>query len=276
MEASRSRRYASFAGRTLVRIGLAILGGFGFLLILQNEIQYNIFDAVFLSTFARLLFSGVMNTLFFMGIVIPTGIVIGFVTGWARVSKYKFLSYPATAYVDVIRGIPLIVLVLFAYFFGPFIVPGLFGFTDVGKFFAALALALHTGAYQAEIFRAGFQSVPKGQLEAAVAVGLTRGQAVGYVVMPQMFRLILPALANELASVAKDTSFLSIIGAMELFGNARSGTQIAIYNFGRLDWVFGLWTITAVLYLLLTLALSKSLQHVERRYLVPGLGSVSA
>jgi polar amino acid transport system permease protein len=274
-EIGAGRRLALFTGQALLRIGLAAGGGLLFLVLLQSQLQFNVFDPVFLSTFQRLFLNGLVNTLYFTAIVIPSGMLIGLFTGWARVTKFKFLSYPATAFADIVRGIPALVLVLFAYFFGPFILPGLLGSTDAGRFFAAMALALHTGAYQAEIFRAGFQSVPRGQLDAALSVGLSRPQSVGSIVLPQMFRLILPPLGNELATVLKDTSLLGAIGAMELFASARSATQFAIYNFGRFDYVFSIWTVTAMLYLGLTLVLSKSLQYVEKRYSVPGLGSVN-
>jgi polar amino acid transport system permease protein len=254
---------------------MAAAGGLLFLALLQSQLQFNTLDPVFLGRFQRLFINGLLNTLYFTAIVIPSGILIGLLTGWARVTKFKFLSYPATAFSDIVRGIPALVLVLFAYFFGPFILPGLLDSTEAGRFFAAMALALHTGAYQAEIFRAGFQSVPRGQMEAALATGLSRPQSVGFIVLPQMFRLILPPLGNELATVLKDTSLLGAIGAMELFASARSATQFAIYNFGRFDYVFSLWTVTAIVYLGLTLFFSKSLQYVEKRYSVPGLGSVS-
>lgn len=252
----------------------AIIGAFVFLFILEAELHYNMLDPSFWGQYWRVLLNGLIQTALFTGIVIPLGMAIGFVTGWARVTKYKFLTYPATLYVDIIRGIPPIVMVLFAFFFGPFIAPGVFDPTSAGRIFAAIALSLHTGAYQAEIFRAGFQSVPKGQAEAALSVGLSQGQSMTTVILPQTFRLVLPALGNELATVLKDTSLLGAIGVLELFGTARSQAQSATIYFSG-EWVYGLWTAVAILYFVLTFSLTRVLQFVEHRAAVPGLGSVS-
>jgi polar amino acid transport system permease protein len=245
-----------------------------FLFLLQGELGYDLFDPTYYQKNQGLIISAFFTTLLYTALVIPLGMVIGFLTGWARMTKFKFLSYPATIYVDLVRGIPPIVLILFAFFFGPFILPGLMDPTQSGRFFAAMALALHTGAYQAEIFRAGFQSIPKGQVEAATAVGLSKGQAMTGVVLPQTFRLVLPALGNELATVLKDTSLLGAIGILDLFGTARSQAQTSTIYGGGLQ-VFTWWTVVAILYFVLTFSLTRSLQFIERRYQVPGLGSVS-
>src|SRR3972149_5812772 len=115
------------------------------------------------------IYEGAIRTLGFSVTVIPIGALLGFALGWARVSRHAILSWPAAVYVDLVRGIPVLVLILFAFFW----LPTVFGAEDAfesGIFFATLALAIHTGAYQAEIFRAGFQSVLRGPVGAAELV----------------------------------------------------------------------------------------------------------
>lgn len=270
--ASWSRRRA-YQG---LRFAGAVLGGSVFLFLFQPLLGFNLLDPGLLNLLQGSIWIGFSNTLYFVAIVIPLGVIIGFFAGWSRISKYKVLAYPAGAFVDFVRGIPPIVLVLFAFFFGPLLVSGLFGTFESGTFFAAIALALHTGAYQAEIFRAGFQSVPRGQMEASLALGLTRGETMTTIVLPQTFRLVLPALGNEFATVLKDTSLLAAVGGLELFGVGRNLSQLATIEFGHFEWVFGIWTAIAILYFLLTFALSKGLLMIESRWRVPGLGGVSA
>lgn len=266
-----ARRLLKVAGRI---VG-GLVGALIFLYIIELELHYDMFDANFWTLYFSGLANGLLQTIVFTLLIVPAGLLIGFVTGWARVTNFKLLTYPATLYVDLIRGIPPIVLILFAFFFGPSIAPGIFDPTQAGQAFAALALALHTGAYQAEIFRAGFQSVPTGQVDAGTAVGLSKGQSMSNVVLPQTFRLVLPALGNELATVLKDTSLLSIVLVKELTYFARGQAQTATIFLGRIDYVYGLWTAVAIMYLVLTFSVTRILQFVEHRYQVPGLGSVS-
>lgn len=276
--AVRANRKDTTAKRSLKLVGRvvgALVGALIFLYIIELELHFNIFEADFWGLYARGLVDGLWQTVLFTFLIIPVGLVIGFVTGWARVTRIKFLTYPATLYVDLVRGIPPIVLILFAFFFGPSIAPGIFDPTQAGRAFAALALALHTGAYQAEIFRAGFQSVPRGQVDAGVAVGLSKAQSMSNVILPQTFRLVLPALGNELATVLKDTSLLSIVLVKELTYFARGQAQTATIFLGRIDYVYGLWTAVAIMYLVLTFSMTLTLQFIERRFQVPGLGSVS-
>ena len=179
-------------------------------------------------------------------------------------------SWPVAAFVDFFRGIPPIVLIIFAFLFGPELLPRGGGGLAIGLNFAAFALALHTAAYQAEIFRAGFQSVPRGQLEAAQAIGLTRWQAMGIVVLPQTFRLSLPAIGNELATVIKDTSLLGALGAIELFSAGQEFSAQAPQT-GLFGWIFAVWVVVSAVYFVLTFVVTRGLLAVERRYRVPGM-----
>ena len=214
---------------------------------------------------------GAVNTFWFSIFIIPVGALIGFLLGWARISRHPIVSWPAAVYIDLVRGMPALVMILFAFFWLPLV----FGATDTfesGIFFALIALAVHTSAYQAEIFRAGFQSVARGQVEAAEAVGLTNWEKIRYVVLPQTFRVTLPALGNEFAVIIKDTSLLAAIGAADLVFWGRYTEQNAIGNIG---WILTIWLVIALLYFVITYIVTQVVGAVEHAYRVPGLGSVA-
>lgn len=217
---------------------------------------------------------GASNTLLFSVTIIPLGALIGFAVGWARFSRHPLLSWPAGMYVDLIRGIPQLVLILFAFFWLPSLLP--LGDTfQAGLLFALLALVIHTGAYQAEIFRAGFQSIPRGQIEAGEAIGLSRFQVMRLIVLPQTFRVTLPALGNEFSLIIKDTSLLAAIGAAELVFWGRTAVQYATRTFGQVEWAIIIWLIIALLYFVITYLITHVVNALEEAYRVPGLGSVA-
>jgi len=220
---------------------------------------------------SRLLSEGAGNTFLFSVTIIPIGTGIGFLLGWGRVSRHPLVSWPAAVYVDIVRGLPPLLLILFAYFWLPFILQ-MRGAFNAGLVFAVLALGIHSGAYQTEIFRAGFNSVARGQVEAAEAIGLTKRQAMRHVILPQTFRVTLPALGNEFANVIKDSSLLAAVGAADLVFWARNVQQFA---FQELGWVFVIWIIIALLYFVITYVITQVVSILEQAYRVPGLGSVS-
>ncbi len=228
-------------------------------------------DPVLWDLLDDVLLEGALNTLLFSAIVIPAGAVVGFVLGWARVARHPIVSWPARVYVDLIRGIPAIVMILFAFFWLPLV----FRQRGAGEAFALIALIIHTSAYQAEIFRAGFQSVPRGQIEAAEAVGLSRGQVIRYCVLPQAFRVTLPALGNEFAVVIKDTSLLAAIGMAELVFLGRHSAETALIAYGVVEWVLLTWFLIALLYFIITYIVTQTVGAIEHAYRVPGLGSVA-
>jgi len=217
---------------------------------------------------------GALNTFQFSLTVIPIGVFLGFLLGWARVSGLPVFAWPAGVYIDLIRGIPALILVLFAFFAGPLVFGGRQTFVS-GVLFALVALAIHTSAYQAEIFRAGFQSVPRGQVEAAQAIGLSSWAAMRHVVLPQTFRVALPALGNEFATVIKDTSLLAAIGAAELVYWGRNSAQFGLFNYGIIEWVIIIWLVIALLYFVITYVLTQIIAAIEHAYRVPGLGTVA-
>ncbi|MHB8604568.1 MAG: ABC transporter permease subunit [Thermoplasmatota archaeon] len=177
-----------------------------------------------------------------------------------RVSRFWILKAPATVYVEVIRGTPLLVQILISWL----VLPQLGLKLDI--FWAgAVALIANTAAYQSEVIRAGIQSIPSGQLEAALSLGMTYTQAMRLVVLPQAFRLVIPPLGNEFIILLKDTSLVSVIGVVEL-------TRIGSIFSARTFLVLETWLAVAFVYFVMTYALSFTLKRLERRVKIPGLG----
>lgn len=220
---------------------------------------------------SRAMTEGGANTFRFSITIIPIGVVVGFLLGWARVSRHPILSWPASVYVDLVRGMPQIVMILFAFFWLPSLLRTQNAF-DSGIFFATIALAVHTSAYQAEIFRAGFQSVARGQVEAAEAIGLSTWEKVRFVVLPQTFRVTLPALGNEFAVIIKDTSLLAAVGAPELVFWGRNFQQLVT---GEIEWILTIWIVIALIYFVVTYIVTQIVGAIEHIYKVPGLGTVA-
>ncbi|MCR4426083.1 MAG: amino acid ABC transporter permease [Firmicutes bacterium] len=182
------------------------------------------------------------------------GFVIGSLTGIARVGKNHVMRLVATVYVDFIRGTPLLVQIFLVYFGLPVIIG-----RPVPPMIAALsALGINCGAYIAEIVRAGIQSIDRGQNEAARSLGLTYNQSMRYVVFPQAFRRIIPPLGNEFIAMLKDSSLVSVIAMEELL---RKG-QIVITRTFR---PFEVYSVVAIMYLVMTLAISQLVRWSERR-----------
>ena len=221
----------------------------------------------------RALTTGLLATLGFMTVVMPLGFGLGFFFGWARTSKVWLGRAVATTYVELFRGMPPIVLIAFAVLITIVVFRGndridLFAFASLA---GVVALAAHSGAYQAEIIRAGILSVPTGQTEAAEAIGMSKATILTHVTLPQMFRVSLPALGNEFASLIKDTSLLSTIGGLELTFQGKNLSAVLAVGGGNLDLVIIIWVEIALLYFLITFVVSRTLQAVERRFRVPGL-----
>jgi His/Glu/Gln/Arg/opine family amino acid ABC transporter permease subunit len=180
--------------------------------------------------------------------------VIGLFIGILNVSKKKSFNVIANIYIDIVRGVPLIVLAFFVYFGVP---------TATGLKLSALtagiiSLSLNAGAYMAEIVRGGIQSIDKGQMEAARSLGLPYGIAMRKVVLPQAIRTMIPSIINQFIITLKDTSILSIIGFPEL---TQAGKIIVARNFEMLK----MWAIIGVMYLIVITILSKIAKILERR-----------
>ncbi len=263
--------------RTLLRAAEMAIGAILFIIILEVVLHFDILDSTLWGLYGPYYFlTGILGTLQYIAIIIPLSVAVGFSVGWARLSRFRVVTWPLSVYVDFFRGVPPIIIVIFASLLGPSLIPARFHSKDLGILMAALALGLHSAAYQSEIFRAGFMSVPRGQLEAAQSLGMTRTQSMRFVVLPQALRLSIPPLANELAVVIKDTSLLAIIGALDLFGLSNIFTQQAVFGSNQLWWVFVVWTAVALVYFVMTFSVTEFLNWVDRRYHVKGLEAISA
>ncbi|MHB8917769.1 MAG: amino acid ABC transporter permease [Desulfocucumaceae bacterium] len=215
---------------------------------------------------------GALVTLEITLLSVAIGCIIGLTVGLSRLSGLRLLRLVATAYVDFFRGTPLLIQIMIIYYGLPqvlrdtqnylmanFNMPQILTTYTLPVFLAAvISCSLNSGAYIAEIFRAGVQSIERGQMEAARSLGMTTGQAMRYVILPQAFKRVIPPLGNELIAMLKDTSLLSVIGFEEL---ARRGQLIV----GQTYVAFPVWLTVAFLYLVMTFTFSRLVDYAERR-----------
>ena len=201
-----------------------------------------------------LLLMGAAVTVKITALSVGLGIVIGLFVGIARISHSRVLRVLAAIYVDFLRGTPLLVQIFLIYFALP-IVTG----HHMDPFVAAIAsCSINSGAYVAEIFRAGIQSIDAGQMEAGRSLGMTWGQTMRYIIVPQAFKRVIPPLGNEFIALLKDSSLVSVIGFEEL---TRRGQLVIARTYGSLE----IWTCVAILYLLMTVTISRFVAYLERR-----------
>lgn len=187
---------------------------------------------------------------------ILVGVLIGLVVAFALTSKHRIASWPATSYVTVIRNLPILVLVLFAYFALPQMG------VRLGKIESFVAvLSIYSGAYLAEVFRGGLLSIPKGLPEAGLAIGLTPMQIRTSIIMPLMLRNVLPSLSSTVISLFKDTSLAAAIAVPELTFEAR---KINVESFRVIE----TWIVASGLYVVTCTALAALMRLAERRLAV--------
>ena len=182
------------------------------------------------------------------------GFILGIFIGLGRLARSRLVSVPATLYVEFFRGVPLVMVIFWFWF----IIPLLLG-KSLPEFVVALAaFVIFEAAYLGEIVRAGIQSVPRGQVEAATATGLTRALTMRHVVLPQALRNMIPSLVTQFIVLLKDTSLASIIGYVDL-------TKAAQIVNNREIRPFEIYLFIAVIYWLCSFAMSRYAQHLERR-----------
>ncbi len=211
-----------------------------------DEIGYNT------SYKAGPLLMGLYMTIKVSVVSIIMALVIGLITGLMRISDNPLFKNLSTVYIEIIRGTPLLVQIFIVYFF----IGTLFNMT---RFIAgAFALAVFEGAYIAEIIRAGIQSIPRGQTEASLALGMNYFQIMRYIIIPQAFKRVLPALAGQFISLIKDSSLLSVISITEL---TKAGREVVASTFSP----FEVWFTVAALYFVVTYSLSLLDRYLERR-----------
>ncbi len=202
-----------------------------------------------------LLLKGAAVTVEITALSVGLGLIIGVIVGIARLSNNKIIRAIAAIYVDFIRGTPLLVQIFLVYF----ALPQLIGMR-IDPFIAAVAAcSINSGAYVAEIFRGGIQSIDPGQGEAARALGLNWFQSMRFVIMPQAFKRILPPLGNEFITMLKDSSLVSVIGFEEL---TRTGQLIISRTYAA----FEIWIAVAIIYLVMTIAISRLVAYLEKRF----------
>lgn len=264
----------------------AQLPWWGFILIISGlVIAYLIFaDPNYNATFLFLQ-EGVFTTIRITIFSYIVALILGLITGIARTSKNTVIYTISTLYVEIVRGIPMIVLILYVAFgIVPLFVTlinwigslgvGLAGGTSLESFFLGLtqytirnismelrgiiALGFGYGAYEAEIFRAGIQAIGKGQIEAARSLGMTYFQSLRFIVLPQAIRAVLPPLGNDFISLLKDSALLTVLAVNEL-------TQLGRKRRSSTFRVFETFNVVVFLYLLLTIVLSGGVRYLERK-----------
>ena len=202
-----------------------------------------------------LLLRGAGLTLEITALSVGLGLVLGLFLGLGQLSSLAIFRIPAKIYVDVIRGTPLLIQIFIIYF----ALPAVIG-RRIDPFVAAVtACSLNSGAYIAELFRGGIQSISLGQIRAGLSLGMTYRQTMRYIVLPQAFKRIIPPLGNEFIAMLKDSSLVSVIGFEEL---TRSGQLIIAETYGTLE----IWTCVAILYLVMTLTISQIVSRLEKRF----------
>ncbi|MDI6869885.1 MAG: amino acid ABC transporter permease [Bacillota bacterium] len=214
-----------------------------------------------------MLYEGAVLTVKLTTVAVFFGIIIGTFTGMARLSRRTLTRKFAGFYVDFIRGTPLLVQIFLVYMGVPQIVQFLGGlllrrpefiFVIPAPLAAMIALSINSGAYVAEIVRAGIQSIDKGQTEAALSLGLTNAQRMRYIILPQAFKRIIPPLGNEFIAMLKDSSLVSVIALEEL---VRRGQMVITRTFRP----FEIWITVAILYLIMTLVISRFVHWSEKK-----------
>lgn len=184
------------------------------------------------------------------------GIILGLFLGMGKLSKKKLIYYPSKYYVDFFRGTPLLVQILLIHFA---VIPTIFGHS-LGYFVTGItALILNSAAYNAEIIRAGIQSIEKGQMEAARSLGMPHNIAMKIVILPQALRRMIPPLGNELIALLKDSSLVSVLAATDLLYAAK---VVA----GAYSRFWEPYITVAIIYLFLTFIFGKLIAFVEKRF----------
>lgn len=221
------------------------------------------FNFSFLPKYAVFFIQGIEYTLLLAIVSVLLAVIPALLLALMRLSRNKLIHTLSGAYIAVFRSTPLLVQLSIIYFglFGVISIPrySLFGFVDISRFIpGVVALALNSSAYVAEIFRAGILAVDKGQTEAARSLGLNAWQTMRKVVLPQAIKNVLPALANEIITMVKESSICSMLGMAELMFGAKavaSSTYITLAPY----------TLAALIYFCINYPASKGIEAIERR-----------
>jgi polar amino acid transport system permease protein len=242
--------------------GWALVVGVILLIILLVTIEPDPFMRI-----VRFVSDGIGVTLLTTVISFVLVLVVGLIGGLGRISHTPILRGIATVYVEVIRGVPLLVQLLFWYFAFPSVVQRLGDVLKINAFsnylanplaMAILGLTFCYGAYMSEVYRAGIQSISKGQMEAARSLGMTYFQAMRHVILPQAIRVIMPPVGNEFISLLKDSSLVSVVAVEDI---TKRGREFSGAQFIALE----TWIMVALIYLVMTLLSARVVTYIERR-----------
>lgn len=194
-------------------------------------------------------------------------LVVGLIGGLGRISSNRLIYSIATFYVEIVRGIPLLVQLIWWYFAFPVILQRFGEATGIAALdnfqanpivMAIFGLTFCYGAYMSEIFRAGIQSIPEGQMEAAKSVGMHYFQAMRFVILPQAFRVVLPPIGNEFIALLKDSSLVSVVAVADL---TRRGREFMSTHFNPIE----VWMMVALIYLIMTIFSARMVSWLENR-----------
>jgi len=210
---------------------------------------------------------GVAVTAFITVTAFMFTLVVGMIGALGRLSQNWVIHGIATLYVEIVRGIPLLVQLIWWYFAFPVVIQGIGRWLNFAAmadyqsnaiFTAVTGLTICYGAYMSEIYRAGIQSIPKGQGEAARSLGMTHFQSMRHVVLPQAVRVVLPPVGNEFIALLKDSCLVSVVAVADL---TRRGREFMAVHFNPIE----VWTMVALLYLIMTLFLARLVSWVEKK-----------
>ena len=208
-------------------------------------------------TLLTLMPSGIFWTLMVTTFGSLSAISLGFLVGLGKLSRIPTIRFVMSFYTEILRGAPLLVLLFYIYY-------ALGEFFHIPAFLAAVSgFGLSYGAYMADVFRAGVQSIPKDQIEAARSLGMSSRQATHKIILPQALQTIVPAIGNQTLGMLKDTSLVSVLAISDIL---RIGNEYATKHFNY----FETYTFVALTYLTLTLVMSRIVLRLENRWKIPG------
>ena len=260
------RRYRTYNVVAIVLV-LGVLGLFLWQMHRSGELAYDLWEWAVTPSFIQVIFfDGVVNTVQAAVIAILAALALGLVFGVGKLSDHAVVRWPAWLWVEFFRAVPLLLLIIYIFF--------AFGTGDgIGAYWSlVIGLALYNGAVLAEIVRAGVQALPKGQSEAAYAIGMSKGQVTRIVLLPQAIKIMLPAMISQFVVCLKDTSLGYAIGAIgltkvmdQIAGDTSLGRPIVQTAF-----------VMAAIYIVLNLIVTKVAEWAQRRYVGEGRAGADA
>jgi polar amino acid transport system permease protein len=226
-----------------------VIGGLDFSVVWENLSYF------FIGRYPKGTLGGVGLTLYLAVVSLALSFIGGLVLGLLSVSRNRLLRWGSMTVIQTIRGMPLLMVIFWMFF----LLPALLGGGMPAAWTIIMALTLFTSAYMSEIVRAGITGIPKGQTEAAVSTGLSHGQAMFYIILPQALRNMIPSFVNQFVSMIKDTSLAFIVGVTEL---TQVATQI---NNRTMLYPTEIFLFIAVIYFIMCFAFTELSRWLERR-----------